>query len=291
MVIVDDGDRGRVVEQGRANRVAQDDGEGFIGFDQQVTHDVFCDDNADVACQDGDRAGDRAIVVVGRAVRRTGHHGVGQRNVAARGVVQEDLEGNGAVIAAGAFHHAHPRHRTFADSAPRGNLDGSTLHGHALYQIDHLHANTECWRNLWRREEHLGCHRNDLLRCREAKFVSQRIHALAHAQQAHKAGVALATGTAAQTRRRGVQLGVQVAAALQRLDDGVGRGWAERAVGRCWALCVFSDASVQLDGLLGRHGDGLAIEHLQLNMPASGGLDDFVFFQNVARFDLAGFAV
>ena len=126
---------------------------------------------------------------------------------------------------------------------------------------------------------------------REAEFVFQRRDALAHAQQAYKTGVVLAGTTPAQASSGGVQIRIQVAATLQGLNHGVGGGRTERAVLRRGAHLGLRHAVVEFDGLFGGYGDGLAVEHLQLNLSASGGLDDFIFVDLVARFDLAHLAI
>ena len=206
-------------------------------------------------------------------------------------MIQKNLKGNGTVKAAGAFNHVHTRHRPLTDRATRWDLYRRALHGMPLHQRDHLHTDANCGQNFVGREHPYRLHGEHDIGCREAVFISQWVHAFAHSQQAHDTSVILACGTASGASCRGIQLCIQVTATLQRLDDGVGGGGCESAVLRRGAQLSFCDAVIELDGVFRCHGDGLTIEHLQLNVPASGGLDDFIFVNLIARFDFSHLAV
>ncbi len=131
------------------------------------------------------------------------------------------------------------------------------------------------------------------IRCRKAVVVSQRRHAFGNTQQLHEADAAIGTRTASQTGRSGFQLGAQVTAALQGLDDGFGggAGGGDGAVLRSGAQVGLDHVLVQANTLLGGNCQQAAVFHEEFNMGVAHGTDGLAFLQDVSGLDLAADAL
>ena len=81
MVIINDGNSRRVIDQGCPDRIAQNNRESFIGLNQRVAHDVFGHGKSHRTSGDGDRCLGSTVVKVSRVTGGTGHDGVGDRYV------------------------------------------------------------------------------------------------------------------------------------------------------------------------------------------------------------------
>jgi len=123
------------------------------------------------------------------------------------------------------------------------------------------------------------------------ELVGQRVHALAHAQQAHEAAATAFTTAATRAGRRGFELLVQVATLLQGLDDAV-HGAAGGAGLLGLRASRLGHAVFHLHGLGRAHRHGLtAALHVQLDAAIAAGDDGFTFLDLVAHLERAGLTV
>jgi hypothetical protein len=123
-------------------------------------------------------------------------------------------------------------------------------------------------------------------------LVGQWVHPLEDAQQLHEAAaLAFAPGTAAQAGGRGVQLLVEVAPTLQRLDDRVDGALPDAGLLGGGAFSGLRDAVIDLDALRGRHGQRLAVVQQQLHPASCRGLDDFTLLQGVSGLEGTAMAI
>ena len=118
-------------------------------------------------------------------------------------------------------------------------------------------------------------------------------HTFGNAQQIHKAASSVSGCAAvAQTSCRSFQLGAQVGAALQRLNDGGSGGRrAYRAVLRGGSLYGLGHAVVKPHILLRSHGQQAAVFHKEFNPRITHGAHGFTFLQGVARLEDAADAL
>ena len=139
-------------------------------------------------------------------------------------------------------------------------------------------------RNQWQRLQ-VGCRG----RCRKTVVVGQGVYTLSNAQQLHKSAAAVGTRATGHTASGGIQCLVQVRAAFERLDDGIGCGrGADGAVLRCGTLIRLDHVVIQTHGLGRGHGQQVTVLHHQLNPDVANGAHSFAFLQFVA--DLQGTA-
>ena len=139
------------------------------------------------------------------------------------------------------------------------------------------------------RDQRLGLQIRLQARSGKTVVVGQRLHAFGDAQQLHEGAAAIGADTTGYTGRRGVQSLVQIRAAFERLDDGVGGGRCRHGavLGR-GAMVGLDHVFIEAHGLRRCNTQDVPVFHHEIDPHIAHGADGFALLQLVT--DLEGAA-